>query len=204
MRDSIQTITLELHDSVSQEVVRMFTSDENRKLRIRFTDGGKPFPLNDSEAPAPSETVDITCLTYTPATFSCESKPFAVGTIVVFNIEGTEYEYTVTNVEDYNAGQKITLSGRYPWMFVGTTYTVKLVAPAPEDDSSHIIVYANTQEIGGVTVYTDEFAEIPISALSSGIYNCIATITFGSGAERRVYNSPKFTLIIEKGIENDD
>lgn len=120
MLDSIQTITLELHDSVSQEVVRMFTSDENRKLRIRFTDGGKPFPLND------------------------------------------------------------------------------------EDDSSHIIVYANMQEIGGVTVYTDEFAEIPISTLSSGMYNCIATITFGSGAERRVYNSPKFTLIIEKGIENDD
>lgn len=121
MRDSIQTITLELNDSVSQEVVRMFTSDAGRKLRIRFTSNGKPFELNDA------------------------------------------------------------------------------------DTSSYVAVYADNQLIGAVTVYDEEYAEIELIAiLTTGIYNCIAQIAYDSGSDRRIYNSPKFTLIIEKGIENDD
>lgn len=123
LTDSIQDITLELHDSVSQEVVRMFTSDDNRKLRIRFTDGGKPFRINDERVP------------------------------------------------------------------------------------TQVVVYCNeTTVLGATMVYEEEYAEISMSigALKSGIYNCIAQVVYGSGAERRLYNSPKFTLIIEKGIENDD
>lgn len=77
------------------------------------------------EAPVPEQRVDITCTSYVPAEFTCESKPFEQGMTVIFTIEDTDYDFTVDTVEDHDEGQKIKLSGSYPWMVVGNTYNVK-------------------------------------------------------------------------------